>query len=266
MKKLILIALFSLMMVSTAFAIPLAPGASVVPTGVASPGTTLLATITSSFSGTDINNVVWFTGTLTQWVRSSATGLVFEYQFTNDSTSRNTIKSLATTDFTNWTTNVNSTGLVANSGAVPSTISRDSSGSTVSAGIYNLIQGGTSQLLWIQTNAWYYTLGSTSLLDGGTASVRTYAPTIPEPGSFALLGMGLLGMIGYGKARFGKKAMEAVVDVVRDCVLVCVLLSRAVRGPDADQCHGLAVDGCGCADGDSFLRSGFARRITAPQA
>ena len=57
--------------------------------------------------------------------------------------------------------------------------------------------------------------------------------------------------------------LEAVVDVVRDCVLVCVLLSRAVRGPDADQCHGLAVDGCGCADGDSFLRSGFARRITA---
>ena len=57
--------------------------------------------------------------------------------------------------------------------------------------------------------------------------------------------------------------LEAVVDMVRDCVLVCVLPSRVVRGPDADQCHGLAVDGCGCVDGDSLLRPDFARRITA---
>lgn len=49
--------------------------------------------------------------------------------------------------------------------------------------------------------------------------------------------------------------LEAVVDTVGDCVLVCVWLARAVRGPDADQCRGLAVDDCGCVDGDLFLRS-----------
>ena len=49
--------------------------------------------------------------------------------------------------------------------------------------------------------------------------------------------------------------LEAVVDTVGDCVLACMWLARAVCGPDADQCRGLAVDGCGCVDGDSLFRS-----------
>jgi len=205
MKKLILIALFSLMMVSTAFAIPLAPGGSVVPTGLASPGGTLLATLVDPFASTNALNQVLFSGTLTQTVRSNGTGLVFEYVFSNSSGSLDRIESLSTTNFAGWTTDVNA-GLGTSSGSVPTTISRGLSGGTITASIYNLIQGGTSSMLWIQTNAHYYTLGTTSLLNGGTASVITYAPAVPEPGSLALLGMGLLGMIGYGKARFGKKA------------------------------------------------------------
>lgn len=212
MKKAILVAMFSLMMVSTAIALPLLPGGGVVPDGTASPGGTLLASIINTpFTGTDVSGNVYFTGLLSQWVRQNTTGILFEYQFSNAISSLDPIARMSTTDFSGWMTNVNS---LINGGVNPSpaSISRSGSGSTVSFdysslfGGYSVGQGQTTSLAWIQTNAPTFTWGSTVLLDGGRAAVRTYAPAVPEPGSLMLLGTGLLGLLGYGKARFGKKA------------------------------------------------------------
>ncbi len=103
MKKAILVAMFSLMMVTTAFAIPLLPGSGTAPDGTASLGGTLVASIVNvPFSN------VWFSGTLTQNVYSNAIGMLFEYQLTNSGSSINKIARLSTTDFTGWATDVNS--------------------------------------------------------------------------------------------------------------------------------------------------------------
>jgi len=207
MKKIILIALFSLMMASTAFAFSLVPGSSVTPDGTAPIGGTLVASIVN----TPFSNV-WFNGTLTQNVYSNAVGMLFEYQLTNSESSINKIARLSTTDFTGWTTDVNS--LLGGSLVNPLSIVRDSSGSTLSfnyvspSGVGVLGQGQTTNWGWIQTNATAFTWGTSAVIDGGISQVRTYAPTsaVPEPGSFMLLGAGLLGLVGYGKARFGRKA------------------------------------------------------------
>jgi hypothetical protein len=41
--------------------------------------------------------------------------------------------------------------------------------------------------------------GNASVIDGGTQTVASFQPGVPEPASFALLGLGLLAIGGIGR-------------------------------------------------------------------
>jgi hypothetical protein len=60
--------------------------------------------------------------------------------------------------------------------------------------------GTESSVMIISTNATAYTTGNASVIDGGVQTVASFEPTAatttPEPASFALLGLGLVGLAG----------------------------------------------------------------------
>lgn len=190
-----------------AHAIPLAIGGSTFgPFGAQSPafGMPAVATISESIIGMDNNGKIWFQGTLNQWVRYSATGsLVFEYQLINNLGSLAGITIADTTDYDSFTTNVDSdlTGLL------PTFIARPAPGNGISFNFWTPPIGGglagNSGILWVETNApTYQLIGTTQVQGTGNTRVSTYAPTVPEPTSVALLGLGLLGFAGKLRKKF----------------------------------------------------------------
>lgn len=207
MKKLLMLAvavLFVFGLSINANAVVLNPGDTDFPEGLDLPDGELLASLIDvPFTGTDAFGGVYFTGTLSQWVYENEAGILFAYQFYNDSDSLDPISRLSTTAFTDYLTDVDA----QDESVFPLYISRSGSGSTISfdwANIEGLTTVGpdeTSALLWIQTDARYYGRGSTVLIDGGRAAVATYAPAVPEPATMSLLGMGILGLFGLRRKR-----------------------------------------------------------------
>lgn len=206
MRKLLLIAVFTLCLFSLttkaeAIGVPLAPGANVLSLGDSfdASGTIVASLIDLPVSGVNASNVEFYRGFLSQWVYDIAnTGLLFVYQVHNDPAPLHAdhIQTLSTTDFSGFDTTVDINGLAGK------TISRGSSGSTVTFNFLDIADNTTSPYYWIQTNAKYLTWGGTNLIDGGTANLRTYAPSaVPEPGSMLLLGMGILGLFGLGRKK-----------------------------------------------------------------
>jgi len=74
-----------------------------------------------------------------------------------------------------------------------------------------------SMVMILQTDATNYAVGNIGIADGGTANAFAYIPTLspddpghileaPEPTSMSLLGVGLVGMAGYGLRRWRRKA------------------------------------------------------------
>lgn len=206
MKKIVMMIMVSLFLVgavSTASAVVLLPGdTAIVPTGAASPGGTFVTSIVDvPFTGTDIGGTVYFTGLLTETVRSNSTGLLFEYSFTNDVASINEITQISVTDYAGFSTDVDG----PMNPALPSIngLSRSNNGVSVTAGYldYPVQEGLLSGTFWIQTNAPQYTAGSTQFLGTGIATISTLGPAVPEPATVSLLGMGLLGLLGFKRKR-----------------------------------------------------------------
>lgn len=104
----------------------------------------------------------------------------------------------------------------------PDFVDRDLDGSPIgfsflSSGNGRLSPGEVSPVFLVRTNATEFKLGPFSVIDGVSHTVAGYAPkspsmsggsgdVVPEPGTMALLGTGLLGMAGIALRRRSKKA------------------------------------------------------------
>jgi hypothetical protein len=155
-----------------------------------------------------------YSGTFRQVVYRAAIGnpacpaggcLDFYYQFSNNAGSTDPIELMTTIAFNGFLTDVGTAFpavLLGGPGTVATNaISRNVPGSTVTFHYdtlaTNVAPGLTANTVAILTDALYYRSGSSSVIDGGVATVSTFAPTlVPEPVSVVLLGTLLLGLSG----------------------------------------------------------------------
>jgi hypothetical protein len=186
-------------------AVIIIPGKTVTPSGTETvSGTTAETDSNVPFTGTDSLDDVVFYGTISsQAVVDSSTGDIdFIYQFTNNPNSADSIEHLTVGGFTGFTTDADYlTGL----GTAPDSITRSSSGYNVGFQFLAsdaVLQGATTDTLFIKTDAPTYTIGNAVLQDGGNGNVAVLVPAVPEPATIALIciGGGALGIRRRRKA------------------------------------------------------------------
>lgn len=156
-----------------------------------------------------------FNGTLTTTVLEGDTtnpygGLTFLYQFSNNgpnSIDRFTIHDL---ELSNFLTDI-SYSTPADGFIVPRLQDRPTGDvigfSFIGAPLGNgvISPGATSALLVVQTNAQFYKPLIANLIDGSTANIASFGPTVPEPSTLALAGMGAVGLaLGIARRKFGR--------------------------------------------------------------
>ena len=196
-----LIALLVLVMgtATPSFAGPLAPGTTV----PALPETGTFTTITDT-GLQSFNNGLGLFGTAEEWVGHFSGnpygGLTFVYQFTLG-TGSYIAERFTASSFAKWMVDVGvNAALVGAVGTVgPSTASRSlAPGKVVSFSFVPIavMPGQTTFDLIINTNAPSYAGGTFSIQDGTSASLKGFAPAVPEPASLGLLGTGLLALAG----------------------------------------------------------------------
>ena len=155
------------------------------------------------------------TGTIESAVYHDADGgLDFYYQVTSDASSSTGLVLLTANSFLGFSTSLATmlngstlTGTTFIDGTfVPASGDSDANGSVIGFSfsppfITNEIAPGTSSVVMIiSTDATKFGMGNASVIDGGAATVQAFQPTssstVPEPTTFALLGLGLLGFVG----------------------------------------------------------------------
>jgi hypothetical protein len=192
-KKLSLCALaVGCMLSGQAFATVLAPGSGATPTpGLASfAGLTPVADEVNPFVATDAFSDVHFAGTLESEVFSTPGGtLDFAYHVTN-LTGPDSILTVSVNSYSNFSTDVD---YVAGTGSEAFDFANRlafASGDTISLDytVAPITPTTTADWILVATNATSFdNLGTTNVIDGGSGSVVSFEPAVPEPMSLSLI-------------------------------------------------------------------------------
>ncbi len=201
MKKIVMVTLVGLFLAgtaSTAGAVTLTPGLNAVISGVAS--LPAYDTVVTSVSNPYTFSYTGMTGTVSETVYQNSTGLLFTYTIKRAADAVNdAVARLSLTGFSAFSVNAD---YVAGTGIDAIMATRSGNGDTVGFTLAGVTTGTQTDLLWIQTNAQYYTPTIGLLQDGGQAEVGLVGPTAtPEPGTVALFSTGLLGLMGFRRKR-----------------------------------------------------------------
>ncbi len=185
----------------------LSPGGSVLPDAPGVNGSLLAETGWQSFSfaGTTGSVLEIVVADSTNMFGAGDLSFIYQVQITGGD-----LGHVTGFDYKGWLTDVQSgcemgDSLLACGGTNASSVDRSADGSVVSFNFSpNLVAGDWSESLVIATNAKHYTVGTIGLIDGGGATETGYAPTVPEPSTWAMMALGFAGL-GYAGFRRGRR-------------------------------------------------------------